>query len=188
MQTTKHSSPVSWAGVPKMWVSVCQKQPYWFLNHSKHLHCLCQANSIIPLIKDRVIQPQEDITQDPDLCRWTQSMCFKGGKAVTSIILGESETHTSHHEPLLVTSPKIQTQHNSLLYFLLLVSRGFLSSWGCESSSKTKEGQDMRLSWGRVWWVEDWELGKQRNEKQQCPIVERKELYSIFSDKSHEKG
>ena len=35
--------------------------------------------------------------------------------------------------------------------------------------------------------MEDWKLGKQRNEKQQSPTVERKELYSIFSDKPHEK-
>ena len=35
--------------------------------------------------------------------------------------------------------------------------------------------------------MEDWELGKQRNEKQQCPTVERKELYSISSDNPHEK-
>ena len=30
-------------------------------------------------------------------------------------------------------------------------------------------------------------MGKQRNEKQQSPTVEHKELYSIFSDKPHEK-
>ena len=35
--------------------------------------------------------------------------------------------------------------------------------------------------------MEDWELGKQRNEKQQSPTVTRKELYSVFSDKPHEK-
>ena len=29
--------------------------------------------------------------------------------------------------------------------------------------------------------MEDWELGKHRNEKQQSPTVERKELYSLFS-------
>ena len=30
-------------------------------------------------------------------------------------------------------------------------------------------------------------MGKQRNDKQQSPTVEHKELYSIFSDKPHEK-
>ena len=30
-------------------------------------------------------------------------------------------------------------------------------------------------------------VGKQRNEKPQSPTVEHKELYSIFSDKPHEK-
>ena len=30
-------------------------------------------------------------------------------------------------------------------------------------------------------------MGKQRNEKQQSPTVARKELYSVFSDKPHEK-
>ena len=55
------------------------------------------------------------------------SQCsLKGDIAAASRILGESETHTSQHEPLLVTSPKIQTQCNSLLYFPVLVTiKGF---------------------------------------------------------------
>ena len=35
--------------------------------------------------------------------------------------------------------------------------------------------------------VEDWELGIRQNDKKQSLTVERKELYSTFSDKSHEK-
>ena len=54
-----------------VWVSVCLERPYWFLNHSKHLHCPCQANPVISSIKDWEIHPQEDVTQDPGLCRWT---------------------------------------------------------------------------------------------------------------------
>ena len=93
---------------------------------SIYLHCLCQANPVISSIKDREIHPQEDITQDPGLCRWTHSVLFKGGIAAAPRILGKSETHTSQHEPLLVTSPNIQTQHNSFLYFPLLISiKGF---------------------------------------------------------------
>ena len=62
-----------------------------------------------------------------------------------------------------------------------------MSSKGCESSSKTKKGPYMQLPWGMVWWVEDWELRKQWNDKQQSPTVESKELYSISSDKPEEK-
>ena len=126
VQTTKYSLPASWSGVPKVWVSVSSERPYWFLNHSKHLHCLCQANTVISSIKDWEIEPQEDVTQDPGLCRWTHFVFSKGGIAVASRILRESDTLTSQHEPLPVTPPSIQTQHNSLFYFPLLVSiKGF---------------------------------------------------------------
>jgi hypothetical protein len=37
-----------------------------------------------------------------------------------------------------------------------------------------------------VWWSGGLGVEKQRNEKQ-SPTVEHKKLYSIFSDKSHEK-
>ena len=58
-------------------------------------------------------------------------MLIKGEITVASIILGESEKHTSQHEPLQVTSLNIQTQHNSLLYFPLLVSiKGFSQQQG----------------------------------------------------------
>ena len=35
--------------------------------------------------------------------------------------------------------------------------------------------------------AEDWELWIQRSDKQLSPTVEHKEIYSIFSDKPHEK-
>ena len=130
-----------------VWVSVCLERPYWFLNHSKHLHCWCQANPVISLIKDQEMQPQGDVTQDPGLCRCPHCVLFKGGKAVASRILGESETHTSQHEPLPVTPHNIQIQYNYLFYFPLLVSiKGFsqqhgmwefiqnqrAKTWGCD--------------------------------------------------------
>ena len=59
------------------------------------LHCLCQANPVISSIKNREILPQEDVTQDPGLCRCTQWVLFKGDIAVTFRILEESETHQS---------------------------------------------------------------------------------------------
>ena len=114
-----------------MWFNVCLEHPYWFLNHIVNLYCLCQANPVISSIINWEVLPQEDITQDPGLCRWTHSVLLKGGIAAASIILGESETHTSQHEPLPVTPPNIQTQHNSLFYFPLLVSiKGFSQQQG----------------------------------------------------------
>ena len=113
-----------------MWVSVCSEQPYWYLNHSKHLHCLCQANPVISSIIHGEIQPQEDGTQDPVLCRCPHSVLFESCIAVASRILGESETYTSQHEPLPVTPPNTQNQH-SLFYFPLLVSiKGFSQQQG----------------------------------------------------------
>ena len=110
----------------QVWFSVCLKQPYWFLNYSKHLYCLCQASPVISSIKDWEIQPQEDITQDPGLSRCPHYVLLKGGIAVASRILGESETHTSQPEPLYATPTNIQTQQNSWFYFPLLVSiKGF---------------------------------------------------------------
>ena len=107
-------------------VSDCSKRPYWFLNHSKHLYCLCQANPVIFSTKDWERQHQEDIIQDPGLSRRPHCILFKGGIAVASRILGESETHTSQPEPLCATPTNIQTQHISWLYFTLLVSiKGF---------------------------------------------------------------
>ena len=91
----------------QVWFSVCLEQPYWFLNHSKHLYCLCQANPVISFIKDWEIQPQEDITQDPGLSRCPHCVLHKGCIAVASRILGESETHTSQPEPLHVTPTNI---------------------------------------------------------------------------------
>ena len=45
---------------------------------------------------------------------------------MSSRILGESEIHTSQHEPLPETPRNIQTKHNSLFYFPILVSiKGF---------------------------------------------------------------
>ena len=44
--------------------------------------------------KPRVLH-QEDVTQDPGLCGYIHSVLFKGGIAVASRILEESETHTS---------------------------------------------------------------------------------------------
>ena len=41
---------------------------------------------------------------------------------MSSRILGESEIHTSQHEPLPVTPHSIQIQHNSFFYFPLLVN------------------------------------------------------------------
>ena len=108
-------------------VSDClAKQLYWFLNHSKHLYRLCQANPVISSIKHWERQPQEDIIQDSGLSRRPHGVLFKGGIAVATRILGESETHTSQHEPLGVTPTNIQTQHNSWFYSPLLVSiKGF---------------------------------------------------------------
>ena len=139
-------------------MSVCSEWPYWFLSHTKHLHCLCQANSIIPLIKDRVIQPQEDITQDPVLCRWTHSVLLKGGKAVASRILGESETHTSQHELLLVTLPNIQTQHNTFYYFPLLVNiKGFSQKQGIWEFIQNQRGSRYEVAMSKR--VGRWGLG-----------------------------
>ena len=59
------------------------------------LHCLCQANPVISLIKDREIQPQEDVTQGPGLCRCIHSAPLKANKAVTARFLGELETFQS---------------------------------------------------------------------------------------------
>ena len=86
------------------------------------LHCLCQANPVISSIINREVLPQEDITQDPGLCRCTHYVLFKGGRAVTARILGESETHISKPESLTVTPPNIQTEHRSWIYFPLLLS------------------------------------------------------------------
>ena len=109
-----------------MWFSVCSEWPYSFLNDSKHLYCLFQVNPVISSVKDWEIQPQEDVTQDPGLSRCPLCVLFNGGIAVASRILRESDTLTSQHEPLPVTPPSIQTQHNSLFYFPLLVSiKGF---------------------------------------------------------------
>ena len=60
------------------------------------------------------------------------SQCsLKGDIAAASRILGESETHTSQHEPLLVTLPNIQTQHNTFYYVPLLVNiKGFSQKQG----------------------------------------------------------
>ena len=78
------------------------------------------------LIKHWERQPQEDIIQDSGLSRRPHGVLFKGGIAVAARILGESETHTSQHEPLGVTPTNIQTQHNSWFYSPLLVSiKGF---------------------------------------------------------------
>ena len=69
------------------------------------------------MIINREVLPQEDITQDPGL--WVR---FKVDKAVTSRILGESETHISQAEPLSATLHNIQTEHRSWFYFPLFVS------------------------------------------------------------------
>ena len=83
--------------------------------------------------------------------------------------------------------PPISRPSKIILFPIFSKYQGvFSAAWDVRVHPKP-EGQDMRVSWGRMWWVEDWELGKQRNEKQQSPTVEHKELYSIFSDKSHEK-
>ena len=60
------------------------------------------------------------------------SQCsLKGDIAAASRILGESETHTSQHEPLPVTPTNIQMQQNTLFYFPLLVSiKGFSQQQG----------------------------------------------------------
>ena len=71
---------------------------------------------------NREVLPQEDVTQDPGLCRCTCCVLFKGGIAVASRILGDSETHTSQPEPLCVTPTNIHNQHNSWFNFPLLVS------------------------------------------------------------------
>ena len=43
------------------------EQPYWFLSHNKHLHCLCQANPVTSSIINQEVLPQEDVTHDPGL-------------------------------------------------------------------------------------------------------------------------
>ena len=48
-------------------VSDCSEEPYWFLSHTKHLHCLCQANPVISSIINQEVLPQKDVTQDPGL-------------------------------------------------------------------------------------------------------------------------
>ena len=63
------------------------------------LHCLCQANPVISSIKYWEILPQEDVTQDPGLCRSTCSDLFKEDIAVAGRTLEESETHTSQPDP-----------------------------------------------------------------------------------------
>ena len=148
-------------------VSDCSEEPYWFLNHTKHLHCLCQANPVISSIINREVLPQEDVTQDPELCRWTQWALLKGGIAATSIILGESEIHTSQHEPL-VTSPNIQAQQNSLFYFPLLLSitgfsqqRGiweFINQRGPRHEVAMRKGVGEGRSGG--WETEEWKTTK----------------------------
>ena len=161
-----------------MWASVCLEWPDWFLNQSKHLHCLSQANSVISSIINREIQPQEGVTQDPGLCVF-KNFCasFKRAKAVALRILEESEIHNSQPEPLPVTPPNIQTQHTSLFYSPLLVSiRWFFQQQGMWGFIQNKKGQDMWLPEGRVWGrggqgVGDYQMQSniQRNDKQQSP-------------------
>ena len=86
------------------------------------LHCLCQANPVISSIINREVLPQEDDTQDPVICRCTLWVRFKIDRAVMARMLGESETHICHPEPLSATPPTIQTEQHSWFYFPLLVS------------------------------------------------------------------
>ena len=122
------------------------------------------------------------------VCRYTHCVLLKGRIAVDSRILGEPETHTSHPELLPATPTNIQTQHNSWFYFPLLASiKGIYEQQGMWEfiQNGTRHAVAMRKGVGEGR-TGSWGYSKMIKKKK-SPTVERKELYSVSSDKPHEK-
>ena len=160
-----------------MWFTVCLERPYWFLNHSKHLHCLCQANPVISLIQDWEIQPQEDVTQDPGVSRCPHCVLFKGGKAVASRMLGEADIH----QKALTLTCNSHKYPDPTQFLLLFPTFGkYQGIFSLAGDMRVHPQPKRAKTWGcheeECGGGKDWELGIQRNDKQQNPTVAHKEI------------
>ena len=108
---------------------------------------------------------------------------------MVSRILEEPETHTSQPELLPATPANIQTKHNSWFYFPILASiKGFYEQQGMWEFIQNQNGTGHVVAMRKG--VGEGRTGSWRYSKiikKQSPTVEHKELYSISSDKPHEK-